>query len=112
MRPIQQRFERKRGDTEEIVIKIKQDKEYKNITDHSFKLTVAKFISSHNKADGRLFQIIARIIDPINGVIAFDFSEENADFVGQFYFDIEMIKPDGKIRTIVEGNFIITQDIT
>ena len=41
-----------------------------------------------------------------------EFDETNTNYIGQYFFDIEMKKPNGKTRTISEGYFIFTQDIT
>lgn len=111
MTPFQQEILRKRGDTEEIVMNIVVNKNTKDITGHSFKMTVAKQLSPTDSSS-KIFDITARIVKANQGQIAFDITPEQANHVGQFYYDIEMTKPDGKIKTIVEGNFILTQDIT
>lgn len=103
-------IDRKRGDTEETIISIKENKKLKDITGHSFVLSVNKLKSP--VLDDYLFTIEGRIINASEGKLAFDFDETNSDFVGSFYFDIEMTKPDGKIRTIAEGDINFTQDIS
>ena len=111
MVPFNMRIERKRGDTESLVMDLMSNKLPRDITDHSFKLTVNKEMSPID-TKSQLFALDAKIIDKLKGKIAFEFSKETANFVGQFYFDIEMTKPDSTTRTIAEGQFIFTQDIT
>ena len=111
MIPFNLRIERKRGDTEELVLDLTSDKKPKNIVEHTFKLTVNKEMSPIDTR-AQLFSIDAIIINPLEGKIAFFFTKEQVNFVGQFFFDIEMTKPNGTTRTISEGHFIFTQDIT
>ena len=110
MIPFNLRIDRKRGDTEELIINLKTNNKPKDITGYSFKLTVSKEQSPINNTK-QLFQIIAKNINDKQGSIMFEFDETNTNFIGQYFFDIKMTKPDGKIRTISEGYFIFTQDI-
>ena len=110
MTPFNLRIERKRGDTEELILNLKTNKKPKNITGYNFILTVNKEQSPIN-SNNQLFQITATIVNAEAGSIMFVFDETNTNFIGQYFFDITMIKPDGKIRTISEGYFIFTQDI-
>lgn len=111
MTPFNLRIERKRGDTEELIINLKTNKKPRDITNCSFTLSVSKEQSPINNSS-QLFQLQAIIVDANKGTIMFEFDETNTNYIGQYFFDIEMKKPNGKTRTISEGYFIFTQDIT
>lgn len=109
--PYNLRIERKRGDTEELIINLKTNKKPRDITGCSFKLTVNKEQSPIN-TNNQIIQLNAIIVDSEKGSIMFEFDEENTNYIGQYFFDIEMTKPNGKTRTIAEGYFVFTQDIS
>ncbi|NSW46216.1 MAG: BppU family phage baseplate upper protein [Bacteroidales bacterium] len=51
------------------------------------------------------------IIDTINGI--FEIPEQIIDIpAGNYYYDIEITFPDGKVKTYINGRFEIVQDIT
>tara|TARA_R110000796_G_scaffold76986_1_gene171886 strand:+ start:56 stop:412 length:357 start_codon:yes stop_codon:yes gene_type:complete len=51
------------------------------------------------------------IVDPINGVFSIDsfIIDWAADF---YYYDIEMTFPNGIVRTYIQGNIKVIQDVT
>lgn len=104
---------RKRGDTyanERTVTSAKTGLPI-NITGYSFILTVD---SMKNPSDEltKQFIINGTILDGPNGSVEFAPLLADVDKVGEYYYDIQMIDGAGRKRTIDEGSYIFTQDIT
>lgn len=104
-------IERKRGDTYPIEIAVSADGAALNVTGTSLLLTV-----DPNKAPldatANLFQLNGVVTDGPNGRVAFTPTPSQVDRVGKFYYDIQMTDGTGAKRTVAEGKFILTQDIT
>ena len=106
-------LERIRGDTyaDEFTLRDSTTKQPIDITDYSFYLTLS---SEKNPADesSQIYQIAGTIVDAINGKVEFSPTEQQANQLGSFYYDIQMVDGIGRIRTIVKAKYKYTQDIT
>lgn len=106
-------IERKRGDdyADVFTLSSKKTKLPINITGYSFLLTVdpdkAPVDSTNN-----LFKLTGEIIDAAGGKVGFAPTAVQADRIGSFYYDVQMIDASGKKRTIAEGKYKFIQDIT
>lgn len=83
-----------------------------DITGYSFTLTVDP---SPAPADNttKLFDVAGVILDAANGLVEFAPSAVQTDQTpGRYYYDIQMTDNVGRIRTIMNGTYTITQDIT
>jgi len=98
-----------RGDTKDLVLKLTQNKQVFDLTGFSAVLGVN---SEENPIeDNCAFKTIASV-DAAAGTLTFPFSVEDADRVGDFYYDIQMTDGAGKISTIRKGKVVFVQDIT
>jgi hypothetical protein len=106
-------IERPRGDTYADVVLIKSKKTGLpiNITGYSFLLTVDPN-KAPTDASTKLFQLTGTIIDAPNGQVSFAPDVTQADHVGSYYYDVQMVDSAGKKRTILSGKYKFTQDIT
>lgn len=106
-------FTRKRGDTyaDEITVTSTTTGLPINITGYSFEMTLD---TSKTPGDStqNLYQLTGTILDAAAGRVEFAPSALQADHVGAFFFDIQMIDGAGRIRTIDAGKYTYTQDIT
>lgn len=104
---------RKRGDTyaDEFIIKSKTTKLPINIAGYTFTLTVDPSKAPVDDTDN-LYQLTGTIIDAANGRVEFVPSAEQADNVGSFFYDVQMIDGVGRKRTIVSAKYKYEQDIT
>lgn len=106
-------FSRKRGDTyaDEIIVTSTTTKLPINITGYTFKLTVDP---KKDPVDSslNLYQLNGTIIDAAAGRVEFAPTAIQADHIGTYYFDVQMIDTLGRIRTIDSGKYVYTQDIT
>lgn len=102
---------RKRGDTFtiEITVTNKTTGAVEDVTGNSFTLSVSPEDSP--TAPLYEFQSTGVIVDAANGRVDFPISVSDADRVGFFFFDIEMLG-GGLKTTIMGGTFEFTQDIT
>lgn len=104
---------RKRGDTyaDEFVLKNKKTKAPLDITGYTFVLTV-----DPEKApltdDNNLYSLTGVILDAANGRVEFAPSEMQADRVGNFFYDMQMVDGAGRKRTVAAGKYVFRQDIT
>lgn len=104
---------RKRGDTyaDEFVIKSKVTRQPINLTGYTFLLTI-----DPNKAPAsaatNLYQLTGTIIDAAGGRVEFAPTPSQADRVGSFYYDVQMVDGAGRKRTIEGGKYKFEQDIT
>ena len=58
-----------------------------------------------------VFQINGVITDGPNGVVEFPFTGGEDDNVGDYFYDIQMVQ--GGIKdTVMEGSFVMSEDIT
>jgi len=106
-------IERKRGDTYRIRITFTQsDGSPLDLTNSTLKMTVSP-IAAPDESHDALFEIAGSIVAPAtDGVADFELTGTQADNVGDFYYDVEMTDVSGSVRTILEGPFVMTQDIT
>ena len=56
-------------------------------------------------------QLTGVLPDPLTGVVTFTPTELEADFIGDYYYDIQMVNGLVK-KTVVTGKFKMVQDIT
>jgi hypothetical protein len=106
-------LERKRGDTRRIIFRVKDsDGLPVDISSgYSFILTVDPERSPID-ASNNLFQITGIIIDGPNGRVGFPLTDQQADNLGTYYYDGQMIDPNSEKGTIVDGKIKFSQDIT
>lgn len=106
-------IERKRGDTyaDEFIIKSKATGLPINITGYTFTLTVDP-AKDPVDATNNLFTLTGTIIDAVAGRVEFAPTTVQADHVGQYYYDVQMIDGSGRKRTIVLAKYKLVQDIT
>lgn len=104
---------RHRGDTyaDEITIKSTKTKKPIDITGYSFVLTVDSKINPTDSTTKK-YSVDGTIVDAINGRVEFTPTEEQANLVGAFYYDIQMIDLLGRKRTIAIDKYTYKQDIT
>ncbi len=103
---------RTRGDTyaDEFVIRDKETWEPVNLAGCQFKLTVDSMPSPTDTATMK-YQLTG-VVTPLEGKVLCAPTASQANLVGTYYFDLEMTDATGKVRTVVNGTYIYTQDIT
>jgi hypothetical protein len=104
---------RKRGDSfaDEFTIKDK-NKVVIDISGFSFLLTVDPSPTPADAANN-IFQLTGVITDAVNGKVEFAPTTTQSDVNPQTYFyDIQQTDGAGRVRTIAEGPYDITQDVT
>jgi hypothetical protein len=106
-------IERRRNDTaaEEFKVLSSVTGSAIDITSYSFTLTVNQKQFPVND-DDQVMQISGAITDAAAGLVEFVPSAGQADRVGSFFYDVEMIDPAGRIRTIATGRWRMVEDIT
>jgi hypothetical protein len=83
-----------------------------DFTGGSVLLTVSS-VSAPTDQSTEVFQITGDIdADPTTGIVEFAPSALQADNVGYFFYDIQFTDGSGTIRTLVNGAYIMNQDIT
>lgn len=82
-----------------------------NITGCTFLMTVDPD-NDPASAAANLYQLTGTITDAPNGVVEFAPSTAQADLIGEFWFDVQMIDGTGRKRTIVSGPYRYVQDVT
>lgn len=104
---------RRRGDTyaDEIIVKSKTTKLPINITGYSFTLTLDPFKAPVD-ATNNIYALAGTIVDAAAGRVSFAPSAIQADQLGTFYYDVQMIDGAGLKRTVVLDKYIYTQDIS
>jgi len=60
----------------------------------------------------QVFQIVATITSAPGGTASFPFTAAEADFVGTYWYDVQLTDSTGKIFTLMKGRLIYQQDIT
>lgn len=103
---------RKRGDTyaDEFIIKSKATGAAINITGYTFTLTVDPE-SAPEDASNNLFSLTGTILDAAAGRVEFAPTALQADHVGKFFYDVQMVDGAGRKRTIVSAQYNFVQDI-
>lgn len=104
---------RKRGDTyaDEFTIKSAATGAAVNITGYTFLLTVDPAKAPLTNAT-KLYQLTGTILNAAAGRVEFAPNATQADQVGAFYFDVQMVDGSGRKRTIDSGKYKYEQDIT
>lgn len=104
---------RTRGDTHPIrVTLIDGDGAALDLTGCSLVLTVS---SQEDPPESLAPQValLGSIVAPeADGIVEFEMTELEADFVGLYYYDIQITDASGYIRTALRGTFEMRQDIT
>lgn len=104
---------RKRGDTyaDEFIIKSKATGRPLNLTGYTFFMTL-----DPNKAptddSTMLYKLAGTIVDAAAGRVEFAPSLAQANAVGSYYYDVQMIDSAGRVRTVMSGKYKYEQDIT
>lgn len=103
---------RRRGDTKRMVFVIKDDNGIVDITTgYSFIMTIDPEKEPVNDTNN-LFQIVGNLLEPSAGRVSFSPTDADADNLGSYYHDIQMIDPNTEKSTIVYGKYKLSQDIT
>ena len=106
------RIQRHRGDTTPIEVTITDSAGAAvPITGYAFTLSVSATSSAPETAD-YLFQSTGSITDAIAGTVEFPISAADADNVGSYWYDVEMVDASAKVKTIADGVFQLDQDVT
>jgi len=104
-------IERKRGDTYPMHFTIKSNGVPLDITSCAFKLTVDPQKDPVD-AVNNLFSLTGVLESPLTGLVRFDVGTLQANHLGKFFYDLQMIDAAGYIRTIEKDKFNFVQDIT
>lgn len=104
---------RKRGDTyaDEFIIKSSTTKLPINLTGYTFLLTLDP-VKAPADATNNVYQLTGTILSAPDGRVEFAPSALQADRVGTFYFDVQMVDGVGRKRTVDSGKYKYEQDIT
>lgn len=104
---------RKRGDTyaDEFVLTSKTTRLPINLTGYTFLLTVDPE-KAPTGTTNNLYQLSGTILDAAAGRVEFAPSATQADHVGTYYYDVQMVDGTGRKRTVVAGKYKYEQDIT
>ena len=98
-----------RGDTDPLVFTFSKNKVALDITGSSFTLSVSTEQSP--TVSSYTLQLFGVVTAPLTGVVEFTPTATQSDFVGSYFYDIEMVN-GVNIKTIVSGKFKMIQDIT
>jgi len=114
VQPVEIDICRKRGDTEPVVITVKDASgTVIDVSGWSFRLAVDPEPDPTGSANNLFLLVGSFVTDGTDGQVTFDPSPAEMDQTPDTYFyDIERIDGAGKVRTIAEGKFIIEQDVT
>lgn len=104
---------RVRGDTyaDQFFIRSKVTGDAANLAGCTFKLSLST-TATPNAQSTPVYQLIGVVPDPLLGIVEFAPTAEQADQVGNFFFDVQMTDAAGLIRTLVLDSYVYTQDIT
>ncbi len=104
---------RKRGDTyaDEFVFKSKSTRVPINVTGYTFLLTVDPEKAPADNTNN-LYQLTGTILDAAAGRVEFAPSALQADHVGNYFYDVQMVDGAGRKRTVTGGKYKYQQDIT
>ena len=98
-----QNFTRTKGDSYPIKISIKKDKTLPlDITGATITLKILR---------GQLDTYTANIVDAVNGIAEFIFTEGSFPASGSFKYEIELVTSTSIIYTIATGTFNIVSDL-
>ena len=99
-----------RGDTYPIPFTAKVNGTPIDITGYAFVMSLST--KENPSAADYVWQIGGTIDDTTNGRGHFDLTEQQADQVGNFYYDVQVTDAAGKRHTPRKGRMVFTQDIT
>lgn len=104
---------RKRGDTrpDQFTVTSKRTGAAIDITGYTFLLTVDPSPEPIDAANN-LFQLTGVIVDAANGLVEFTPTLVQADNVGDYYYDAQLIDSGGHVETFSSGKYKFRQDIT
>ena len=103
---------RKRGDTyaDEFVVRSVSTGSPLNLVGSTFFLTVDpdQFPTT---ATANLYKLTGVLTDAVNGKVEFAPTAVQADKVGKYFYDMEMVDAAGRRRTLDAGKYTYIQDI-
>ena len=104
---------RKRGDTyaDEFIIKSASTGLPIDITGYTFVLTLDPERAPED-ASQNVYALTGNIVDAANGRVEFAPTPLQADQLGNFWYDVQMVDGAGRKRTVVLAKYTYTQDIT
>lgn len=104
---------RVRGDTyaDEFMFKNKKTGVAIDLTGYTLKMTLDP-AKDPTDATNNLYQLDGVVVDALEGKVEFAPTATQADQVGQFFYDVQMIDALGRVRTAVVGKYKYLQDIT
>jgi hypothetical protein len=104
---------RRRGDTyaDEFTIKSKATGQPLDITGYTFTLTVDPS-KAPVSATTNLYQINGVIVEALAGRVEFAPTAIQADQLGSFFYDVQMVDGAGRKRTVVLDKYKYEQDIS
>lgn len=107
------KISRIRGDTyaDQFKISLTSTGAPANLSGCTFKMTLSTSLAPDSTV-APVYTIVGQVTDPVNGIVEFAPTADQANQVGNFFYDIEMHDVFGKIRTILMDNYTYTQDIT
>ena len=102
---------RKRGDTYPVKLVITEDgSPVGDITGYTGILSVTN--TKEPEDPDYVFQSIGEIADAANSKMWFPISIDDANHVGDFYYDIQITDASGYKHTVLEGKYKLKQDRT
>ena len=102
---------RYRGDTASLGVKITQDGVPYDLSGCSLIMTISTE-QNPNENTPIIQQTSATITDAVNGQATFEFSSGDFDFVGSYYYDVQLTDSNGKTKTVTKSTIRMAQDIT
>lgn len=104
---------RKRGDTyaDEFIFKSAKTKLPLNVTGYTFLLTVDTLKTPPDETT-KVYQLTGTILDAAAGRVEFAPSALQANQVGAFFYDVQMVDGAGRKRTPIADKYKYEQDIT
>lgn len=98
-----------RGDTDPLVFILTKDKLPLDLTGTTFTLSVSTV--SDPTTPEYVIQLTGVVTEPLIGKVIFTPTAIQMDFVGDYFYDVEMVSGLSK-KTVVTGKFKMVQDIT
>jgi hypothetical protein len=102
-------IKRTRGDTKDMLLYLKKDGIPFPMV--SFAAILSVSIDSAPTEAVYVFQSVA-IVDGVLGTLTFPFTVDDVDYLGDFYYDVQVTDDLGKISTVLKGKLTFEQDIT
>ena len=102
-----------RGDTyaDSLIVSNDSAGETANLSGCSLLMTL-NTVRNPTDNSTQVYQIVGEIVDAEAGIVEFIPTAEQADNVGLFYYDIQMLDAQGIRRTLVKDVYQYIQDIT